>query len=233
MTPTAADGDLPPTALVRVNDTHRLIPSKYRPGGESVLARIAGSDAHLADLFDLDHATNERLLAENSLLPGIGPHELVFDVPNCRVVNAVFTHPHPLGSRFNGPERGAWYAAFALETAQAEVAFHKATEYAEIGRFDDSVTYDDYLADFSAEFHDIRADDRFAACHDPDSYRVSQALADRLLDTGSLGVAYRSARDADGSCIACFRPAIVGNVRRHQTWRFIWDGSPQPTIEAS
>ena len=175
MTPTAADGDLPPTALVRVNNTHRLIPSKYRPGGESVLARIAGSDADLADLFDLDHATNERLLAENSLLPGIGPQELVFDVPNCRVVNAVFTHPHPLGSRFNGPERGAWYAAFALETAQAEVAFHKATEYAEIGRFDDSVTYDDYLADFSAEFHDIRDDDRFAACHDPDSYRVSQA----------------------------------------------------------
>ncbi len=27
-------------------------------------------------------------------------------------------------SRFNGSERGLWYAAFRLETAQAEVAFH-------------------------------------------------------------------------------------------------------------
>ena len=63
---------------------------------------------------------------------------------------------HPLGSRFNGPARGAWYAAFALETAQAEVAFHKSVELAEIGSPDESVTYDEYLADFNAEFHDLR-----------------------------------------------------------------------------
>ena len=32
---------LPPVTLVRQFDTHRLIPSKYSPGGESVLVRIA------------------------------------------------------------------------------------------------------------------------------------------------------------------------------------------------
>ena len=149
------------TTLVRRNDTHRLIPSKYSEG-ESVLARIADDDAHLHDIFDLDNATNDRLLAENNLLPGIGVHELVFGVPYYRIVNAAFCHPHPLGSRFNGPDRGAWYAAFEIETAQAEVAFHKWIELAEVSWLDENVTYDDYLADFSAEFHDIRGGDRFA-----------------------------------------------------------------------
>jgi RES domain len=93
-----------------------------------VLARIADDDGHLRDIFDLDNATNDRLLAENNLLPGIGIHELVFGIPHYRIVNAAFCHAHPLGSRFNGPDRGAWYACFELETSQAEVAFHKSVE---------------------------------------------------------------------------------------------------------
>ena len=200
--------------------------SKY---GDSVLTRIAADD-DLEAVFDLDHATNDRLLAENSLLPGIGPHELVFRVPHYRIINAVFTHAQPLGSRFNGPDRGAWYAGFEIETAQAEVAFHKATEYAEIGRFNDSITYDDYLADFSAMLHDLRGDARFASCLDPDSYVDSQALAQQLVEADALGILYPSVRRPEGTCVACFRPALVGNVRRHHTYRFTWSGSPTPTI---
>lgn len=115
---------LPPAKLVRQNDTHRLIPSKSNRDGESVLSRIAGSPEHLSDLFELDSATNERLWAENNRLPGIGGHELVYGVPGYRIINAAFTHAHPLGPRFNGPDRGAWYAGFSLTTSQAEVAFH-------------------------------------------------------------------------------------------------------------
>lgn len=214
---------IPPITLVRQNDTHRLIPSKY---SEGVLARIADDDAHLRDIADLDRATNDRLLAEN----GVGVHELVFGVPNSRIVNAAFAHAHPLGSRFNGPERGAWYAGFDLETSQAEIAFHKTTEYAEIGRFHDSVTYDDHLADFSAVFHDVREDERFRPCLAPESYVASQNLSERLLRSGSLGIVYPSVRHAGGTCLACFRPALVGNVRRDATWRFTWAGSAEPTI---
>src|SRR5690606_25828390 len=142
---------LPRVRLVRRYDTHRLIPAKYADGGASVLADIADDDAHLRDIFDLDNATNDRLLAENGLLPGIGIHELVFGVPYYRIVNAAFCHAHPLGSRFNGPDRGAWYAAFEPETAQAEIAFHKWVELAEVGWTHEELTYDDYHADFSAE----------------------------------------------------------------------------------
>ena len=32
------------------------------------------------------------------------------------VINAAFCHAHPLGARFSGPDRGAWYAGFELAT---------------------------------------------------------------------------------------------------------------------
>ena len=222
----------PATSLVRRNDTHRLIHSKYSDDGSSVLARIADSDRHLADIFDLDHATNDRLRAENDLLPGIGVRELLFGVPYYRVVNAAFTHAHPLGSRFSGPDRGAWYAAFETKTAQAEVAFHKTVQLAEVDRFEDDVTFDDYRADFSGEFHDLRGPNDWTDWLDPDTYMQSQALAERLLDGGSLGIVYPSVRRAGGTCLVCFRPALVMNVRKGTTYRFRWSGHPTPTIAA-
>jgi RES domain-containing protein len=214
---------LPPATLIRQFDTHRLIPSKYSPGGESVLVRIADDDRHLQDIFDLDNATNDRLKAENNLLPGIGVDELVFGVPYYRIVNAAFCHAQPLGSRFNGPDRGAWYAAFELATAQAEIAFHKSIELAEIGWAEESVTYDDYLADFSAELHDIREPRNFKRCLDPDSYVASQELAQQMLAEGALGIVYPSVRRPKGTCLACFRPALVMNVRKGETYRFSWN----------
>ena len=222
---------LPPVELVRQFDTHRLVLSRHLPQGDSVLVAISDDDAHLQAIFELDNATNDRLLAGKQLLAGIGIEELVFAVPHAAVINAAFCHPHPLGSRFNGPGRGAWYAGFALETSQAEVGFHKTVQLAEVGRFHDSVSYDDYLADFSAEFHDLRSSPSgVRAWLDANSYVESQSLAERLLDTGSLGVIYPSVRHAAGTCVACFRPALVANVRRGKTYRYTWDGDPEPTI---
>lgn len=220
----------PPVRLVRQFDTHRLIASRHLPHGDSVLAEIADNDEHLAAIFELDAATNDRLLAEHDRLPGIGIEELVFGVPHASVINASFCHAHPLGARFSGPDRGAWYAAFDITTSQAEVAFHKSVQLAEIGRFEETVTYDDYLADFSAGFHDIRRARGFRACLNPARYIESQALAEELLHAGSLGVIYPSVRHQGGTCIACFRPALVTNVRHARTYRFTWDGEPEPTI---
>jgi hypothetical protein len=220
----------PPAALVRQFDTHRLVPSRHLPGAESVLVAIADDEVHLRAIFELDLATNDRLLAEHQLLPGIGLDELVFGVPFAPVINAAFCHAHPLGARFSGPERGAWYAGFELETSQTEVGFHKSVQLAEIGVFEDSVTYDDFLADFSASFHDLRHAHGFRACLDPSSYVESQLLAEELLEAESLGLVYPSVRYAGGTCLACFRPALVTNVRRAGTWRFTWTGGPEPEV---
>lgn len=223
---------IPRLTALRQFDTCRLIPSRFADLEDSVLAPLADGDGMLRDLFDLDNATNDRLRGESGLLPGIGVDELVFGVPNFRIINAAYTYARPEGSRFNDGERGAWYCAFDVETALAEVGFHKAVEYQEIGRFDDSVNYQALLADFSAPFHDLRGSDTWQDCLAPDSYCASQALAADLLEAGSMGVIYPSVRHPEGTNLACFRPALVGNVRKGHAYRLTWAGSPRPAVEA-
>ena len=222
----------PKTSPLRQFDTCRLIPSRFADVEDSVLSPLADDDATLRDLFDLDNATNERLRGEYGGLPGIGVDELVFGVPNFRIINAAYTYPRPEGSRFNDGERGAWYCAFEVETSLAEITFHKTVEYQEIDRFDDSVTYQALLADFTSEFHDLRGVSGAAKYLDPQSYIASQQLAARLLEDGSMGIIYPSVRRPEGTCLACFRPALVGNVRKGQAYRLTWSGSPTPSIEA-
>jgi len=204
---------VPPVSRVLQDDTHRLIPSAYEE--ESVLNRLTADPLELSALFELEGATNERLAGEAGLLPGITVHELVFGLSYSHIVNAAFTHASPLGSRFNGGDRGAWYAGFLLETAGIEVAFHKSEELREINWQDKEIfRYADYLADFRGEFHDIRNDSRFTDSLDAASYQASQKLARDLLENGSAGIVYPSVRHKGGVCIACFRPALVNHVRK-------------------
>ena len=214
---------LPAISPIRQLDTHRLIPSQYSGSGEGALARIADDADHLREIVDLGGVTDDRRLAESDRLHGIGVDELVFGVPHAGIVNAAFAYAHPLGGRFNGPDRGAWYAGFALETAQAEVAWRKSVELAEIGGWRERLLFDDYLADFAGPYHDVRDAPAFAACLDARSYRASQTLAARLLDAASSGIVYPSVRHAGGVCIACFRPALVHHVRQDARYRFSWE----------
>ena len=82
-----------PVTQIRLRDTHRLIPSKFSAPkyGETgtVLSRLTNDAATLDALVELDGATNDRLLGEEGLLPGIGVHELVFG----------FQHSHGVHSR--------------------------------------------------------------------------------------------------------------------------------------
>jgi RES domain-containing protein len=168
----------------------------------------------LSDLTELEGATNDRLLGESGRLPGITAIELVSGFRLAHIVNAAFTHASPLGGRFNTGARGAWYAAFEMETAQAEVTFHRSEELKEIGWMTEELSpYIDYLADFRYEFHDLREDQDFSSCLDPKSYAASQTLGTELLGTGSAGIVYPSMRHASGNCIVCFRPPLVLNVQ--------------------
>ena len=205
----------PKLSRLERDETHRLIPYQYADHGKPILNRIAQDDDDLlSDLTELEGATNDRLLGESGRLPGISAIELVSGFRLAHIVNASFTHANPLGGRFNSPGRGAWYAAFEMQTAQTEVAFHKAVELQEIGwKAKETCPYIDYLADFRHEFHDIRGDRDFADCLDQKSYSASQALGLRLLSDGSAGIVYPSVRQKGGICIACFRPPQVLNVR--------------------
>lgn len=204
---------------------HRLIPARFSDGG-TVLQDIAADDAMLADIMLLDGATNDRLQGEQNGLSGISQFELVYGIPNAHIVRAAFLHTSHFGSRFNDATRGAWYAAGDLETSIAEVAYHKARRLADIvvpelpqQKPDREVSeYDDWLADFHAAFHTLDPVEAYSDCLQPEPvpqcYAASQRLAARLLDQCSNGLIYPSVRRAGGTCVVCFRPALVYRPRQ-------------------
>ena len=197
-----------------------------------MLARLTNDGELLDGVFELDNATNDRLLAESGLLPGIDARELVFGIPSYRIINAAFCHPAPNGSRFNSADRGAWYAGFEVETSHAEVAYHRQLWLQETDWNEEEVAdYVDYRADFRAEFHDLRRTKEHADCLSPTSYAASQALAALLLEAGSAGIVYPSVRRVGGTCIACFRPVLVTNVQKGERFTFVFaDCRTPPTI---
>lgn len=206
-------------------DTHRLIPSKYSTEG-IVLSELTDNEQELQNLIALDGATNARLLGEAGLLPDIGVHELLYGVAYSEIVNASFTHAAPQGGRFNSSRRGAWYAGLERETSIAEVAFHKIEQLREVDwQFEEISTCDDYLADFAADFHDIRGKNpRFRKDLRPgpipQCYQPSQQLAADLLMRRSNGIVFPSVRRIAGTCVVCFRPALVYHVRRGSRLEF-------------
>ncbi|MBV8437476.1 MAG: RES family NAD+ phosphorylase [Silvibacterium sp.] len=143
-----------PVTQLDLEDTHRLIPAKYSMAGR--MSRLSTDEQLLGELSELDGATNDRLLGEEGLLPGIGVYELVYGVDYAHIVNAAFTHASPDAGRFNSAGRGAWYVGLERETSLAEVAFHKQRQLEEVAWPEEEIaTYDDYLADFTTPAHDL------------------------------------------------------------------------------
>jgi RES domain-containing protein len=215
----------PPVREFRQKGMHRLIPSRYSETG-TVLQEVAGNDAMLADAARLDAATNERIQGELYGLSGISQFELVYGIPNAHIIRAAFLHPGPFGSRFNDTTRGAWYAAKKVETSIAEVAYHKSKRLSEMAvpgllheRPNEEVsTYNGWQADFQGPFHILEPREEYADCLEPEPvpqcYLPSQLLARQLLAQQSNGILYPSVRHKGGTCLACFRPALVYQPRQ-------------------
>jgi RES domain-containing protein len=214
-------------------DTVRLISSARLK--EPVLLTLAPNHGVLEDLAELEGATSGRLQAQEGGLLDLDPKELVFGRPGHTFINAAFTYTRPGGNRFNDEERGAWYCAFQVETALAEVSFHLSRELEAINRFENVTDYAELVADFVGQFHDLRSED-FAAdpClgFDPvAAYPAGQALAKWLRkEKDSPGLIYPSVRSTGGTCIVAFHPSLVQNLRQGAIWRLEWQGSPQPEI---
>jgi RES domain len=225
--------NLPLLSAISFKNAPRLLQSRFSPADSAgaPLSRLANNASALAEISEVEKKADPLVQAENDLLPGISPHELVANVPFSRVINAAFTHTSEGGSRFNNKDRGTWYAAKSITTSQAEVIFHATARLAAMGEFNDDASYDEYLADFAGDYHDLRISPGFESVLAPDSYVQSQILAEALLAHGSLGVVYPSVRHAGGVCIACFRPSLVTHVRKGRTFRFRWRGKPKPAIE--
>jgi len=218
----------PPISRVYWRDTARLVPSRYPSVG---LFDGVASREDLDAVLELESWTNDRVNSEVGLIHAVPPDEWVAGRPMASVIMAAFCHPNPAGTRFAGPDRGAWYAGRRLETALAESIFHRGRELREVGVSDARMEMRLYRADFRTTFHDLRGENSaFAPFLDPASYRASQELAKRLFAAGSHGVVYPSVRHPGGDCIACFRPPLVNNVRAAAHYEFVWEGKPEPRV---
>ena len=108
------------------------------------------------------------------------------------------------------------------------MVYHRTRELAEVGAWDARVELRAYLADFRTEFHDLRG--RVGPVYSKTSYAASRKFAAELLDAGANGIVYDSVRHAGGTCVACFRPKLVLNVRAGAHYELRWSGSRTPTV---
>lgn len=204
---------------------------------EPALAPLADDAADLAILEELEAQTSSRRSKTMPLPAGLAAEELLSERAGYgwTYVNAAFCYTRPGGNRFNGPDRGAWYAGWgadAAETTQTEIAWHLTRELQATGVFDNMTAYRELIAGFTTRFHDLSGyDDPSVFNADPAiGYTAGQALARRLFEAGSRGVLYTSVRRAGGRCLAAFHPHSVQNVRQGETWLFTWSGKPEPAI---
>ncbi len=205
-----------------------MIPSRHPSIG--ILDQVA-SASDLDLMIALEGLTNDRLRTEAQNLHRLPKSEWVLGKPFASVIMAAFCHARPSGGRFNSRDRGAWYASRNLETSQAEIAYHRTKELAEVGVFETFVQMRAYYSDFVGEVYDIRLEKaENEPYHHPDNYSDSQALASEALADGGDGIAYRSVRHQTGECLACFRPKLVENVRPGSFYEFRWEGFPTPRI---
>lgn len=217
---------------IALQDTVRLVASARLR--EPSLAPLADTDEEMAKLVSLEYVTHGRLQAAAGGLAELRPDELVSGVPSHTFVNAAFCYPRPGGNRFNSEGRGAWYAAFEVETSLAEVAFHLTRALSETGLYENTTDYAELRADFIGRFQDLRGLEPVPGCLSPDpekGYPAGQALAKALIAAQQVsGIVYPSVRHHGGTCLAALYPAVVQNVRQGDLWRLIWSGEPEPRI---
>lgn len=188
--------------------THRLIPSRFPPiaAFEDV---VSAEDA--AAVMELEGWTNDRLVLER--LNRLPRDQWLFGEPNASVVMASFLHAAPDGNQFNGPELGAWYAAFALPTAIAEVAHHLRREAVFTRRPEMRLQYRQYLSTLRGDFVDIRGlQSTRTELYHPAEYQTSQRFGEKVRTDGKSGIVYDSVRHRQGTNVVAYIPNEIFDV---------------------
>lgn len=194
--------------------------------------KALGENGHLADLAEIEGATSARLQAQQVGSQSIDSREFVAGIPHAHFINAAFSYWRPEElNRFNGPERGAWYAALDVATCIAEVTFHLTRELERVNDFNTTVDYAEMFASFAGEFVDLRDVNPRPDCLDPDpeiGYRQGNTLADSTRVQGHNGIIYPSVRDPAGTSLVALFPHAVQSVAQGDIYRLTWGGSRQP-----
>ena len=200
---------------------------------EPVLLKLVAK-ADLSALEKIEGATSARLHAQQRGTDRLDARELVYGIPAAQFINAAFSYWLPRSlNRFNGPGRGAWYAALELETCVAEVSFHMERELTNISDFNATVDYAELFASFIGDFVDLRGAKprpRFLDPHPSRSYKAGNVFGESVRAAGHYGIVYPSARRDGGTCLVALVPHAVQSVAQGRVIRLNWTGSPGPTV---
>jgi hypothetical protein len=200
---------------------------------DPVLLKLVEKD-ELGALEEIDGGTSGRLRAQQGGADRLDNRELVYGVPHAHFVNAAFSYWLPRSlNRFNGPGRGAWYAALELDTCVAEVSFHMERELANISDFNATVDYAEMFAGFIGDFVDLRDANPRPGFLDPNparSYKAGNLFADSVRAAGHYGIVYLSLRHGGGTCLVALVPHAVQSVTQGRVIRLAWTGSPGPLV---
>lgn len=221
-----------PLARLALERTVRLVATARLR--DPVLRKLV-NEALEGDLAEIEGATSGRLLAERRGTEAMDPREFVAGPPHARFINAAFAYWRPRElNRFNGPGRGAWYAALDVRTCVAEVSFHMARELARVNDFHATVDYAEMFASFAGEFVDLRAVAPTPDCLHPDpalGYPAGNMLAGSARAAGHYGIVYPSVRDPAGTCLVALFPHAVQSVAQGNVLRLRWTGAREPAVE--
>ena len=202
---------------------------------DPILLKLVAAD-ELDALSEIEGATSARLRAQEIGAERLDRRELVFGIPHANFINAAFSYWLPRDrNRFNGPGRGAWYAAIEFETSLAEVSFHMERELANVGDFHAMVDYAELYASFVGDFVDVRGLNPTPDFLDPDtgrSYPLGNQFADAVRAAGHYGIVYPSVRREGGTCVVALIPHAVQSVAQGRVVRVAWTGKPGPEIVA-
>lgn len=201
---------------------------------EAVLHDLVDPE-EVEELAEIEGATSHRRIVQSRGAGDVAPYEMVYGVSDAQFINAAFAYAKPQQpNRFNGTDRGAWYAGFEVQTSLAEVSYHMAKFLSLTGEYNATVEYAELFASFAGEYLDLRSHKDHPALH-PDpaiGYPAGNALADMVRSAGGNGIIYPSVRHPGGTCIVAVVPHAVQSVAQGNVYRLTWSGSPTPSIRS-
>lgn len=174
-------------------------------------------------LASAESKTNPRIWEHLGRLDLVPPARRVGG-PGASYVMAPFVHVSTdRPGRFTDGTYGVYSAGDREEVALREVAYHHGRAMAASDETPGWTSqFRMLVAGIDIDLHDLRGND---ACHQPDDYAASQALARQLRADGSNGVVYRSVRCPGGECVGIFWPDLVGHPVQADHFDYHWNGS--------
>jgi hypothetical protein len=202
---------------------HRLVPSRFPAINLFEFARNA---AELERLAIIEGYTNARLRNEIGDISRVPAAQQRFG-SGYSAIMAAFTHiGHP--SRFSNGSYGLYYAGKTVNTALAEVSYHRARFLAASQEVPTALAMREYVCRFVAQVTSVSIDTANHQAYlqpDPNHYGPAQEFGNAQRSADRMAIHYPSVRHARGECFAVLRPDALQPALQGGHYELVWDGA--------